>query len=77
MPPTERPPMQGVPLQAVVWADELNWHLDSLPACSGDGYVGLPANPSWDLWVMASSIPTDLPKAPSKQSCKKYTPAEK
>ncbi|KAL0455357.1 UNVERIFIED_CONTAM: polyprotein [Sesamum latifolium] len=27
------------------WADELNWHLDSLPAYSGDGYVGLPANP--------------------------------
>ncbi|KAL0420825.1 UNVERIFIED_CONTAM: hypothetical protein Slati_3105400 [Sesamum latifolium] len=45
MPPTERPPRKGVPLQAVVWADELNWHLDSLPACSGDGYVGLPANP--------------------------------
>ncbi|KAL0285754.1 UNVERIFIED_CONTAM: polyprotein [Sesamum radiatum] len=45
MPSTERPPRQGVPLQAVVWADELSSHLDSLPACSGGGYVGLPANP--------------------------------
>ncbi|KAL0445482.1 UNVERIFIED_CONTAM: polyprotein [Sesamum latifolium] len=45
MPSVERPPRQGVPLQAVVRVDELHWHLDSLPACSGDGYVGLPANP--------------------------------
>ncbi|KAL0455439.1 UNVERIFIED_CONTAM: hypothetical protein Slati_0883100 [Sesamum latifolium] len=39
MPSTKRPPRQGVPLQAKVWADELNWHLDSLPAYFSDGYV--------------------------------------
>ncbi|KAL0444827.1 UNVERIFIED_CONTAM: polyprotein [Sesamum latifolium] len=42
---TKRSPRQRVPLQAKVRADELNWHLDSLPAFSSDGYVGLPANP--------------------------------
>ncbi|KAL0444948.1 UNVERIFIED_CONTAM: polyprotein [Sesamum latifolium] len=45
IPSTKRPPRPGVPLQAEVRADELNWHLDSLPAFSGGGYVGLPANP--------------------------------